>query len=82
MLGRAAAPPLMIWNPTPEFIESTNVWRFMQRLGFRDRETFLAFTRENPEIFWDEMMREMRVEWFEPYQQVLDASRGPEWTQW
>ena len=27
-------------------------------------------------------MREMRVEWFEPYRQVLDASRGPEWTQW
>ena len=27
-------------------------------------------------------MREMRVEWFTPYEHVLDASRGPEWTQW
>ncbi len=54
----------------------------MQRLGFEDRETFLRFTRENPERFWDEMMRELGVEWFEPYGQVLDASRGPEWTQW
>ena len=82
MLGRAAAPLPMIWNPTQAFIESTNVWRFMQRLGFEDREAFLRFTRENPERFWDEMMRELRVEWFEPYHQVLDASRGPEWTQW
>ena len=82
MLGRAAAPPRMIWNPTRAFIESTNVWRFMQRLGFEDREKFLRFSRENPERFWDEMMREMRVEWFEPYRQVLDASRGPEWAQW
>jgi acetyl-CoA synthetase len=72
----------MIWNPTQAFIESTNVWRFMQRLGFDDRDAFLRFSRENPERFWDEMMREMRVEWFEPYQQVLDSSRGPEWTQW
>jgi acetyl-CoA synthetase len=72
----------MIWTPTREFIESTNVWRFMQRLGFDDREAFLAFTRENPERFWDEMMRELRVEWFEPYRHVLDDSRGPEWTQW
>ena len=54
----------------------------MQRLGFDDREAFLRFSREDPERFWDEMMREMRVEWFEPYRQVLDASRGPEWTQW
>ncbi len=82
MLGRAPPPLSMIWNPTQAFIESTNVWRFMQRLGFQDREAFLRFSRENPERFWDEMMREMRVEWFEPYRQVLDASRGPEWTQW
>jgi len=72
----------MIWEPSREFIERTNVWHFMQRLGFSDREAFLHFSRENPEKFWDEIMREMRVEWFEPYHQVLDASRGPEWAQW
>jgi acetyl-CoA synthetase len=72
----------MIWEPAREFIEQTNVWRFMERLGFSDREAFLRFSREQPERFWDEIMREMRVEWFEPYTRVLDASRGPEWTQW
>lgn len=72
----------MIWEPSPEFIEETNVWRFMQRLGFADRDAFLRFSREQPERFWDELMHEMRVEWFEPYHQVMDTSRGPEWTQW
>ena len=72
----------MIWEPSREFIERTNVWRFMQRLGFPEREAFLRFSREDPERFWDELMREMAVEWFEPYRQVLDASRGPEWAQW
>jgi acetyl-CoA synthetase len=72
----------MIWEPSREFIENTNVWRFLRRLGFADSEAFLRFSRENPERFWEELLREMRVEWFEPYRQVLDASRGPEWTQW
>ena len=72
----------MIWEPSQAFIESTNVWRFMQRLGFSDREQFLLFSREQPERFWDEVMREMRVEWFEPYRKVMDASRGVEWAQW
>ncbi|HJT86536.1 MAG TPA: AMP-binding protein [Bryobacteraceae bacterium] len=72
----------MIWEPSRAFVESTNVWRFMQRLGFGEREEFLRFSREQLERFWDEMMREMRVEWFEPYRQVLDASRGPEWARW
>jgi acetyl-CoA synthetase len=72
----------MIWEPSREFIERTNVWRFMQRLGFPDREAFLRFSREDPDRFWDELLREMGVEWFEPYRQVLDLSRGPEWAQW
>jgi acetyl-CoA synthetase len=72
----------MIWEPSREFVETTNVWRFMRRLGFSDRESFLRFSRGDPERFWDETMREMRVEWFEPYTQVLNTSRGPEWARW
>jgi acetyl-CoA synthetase len=72
----------MIWEPSREFIERTNVWRFMKRLGFSDLEAFLHFSREDPVRFWDELMREMGVEWFVPYRQVLDVTRGPEWAQW
>jgi acetyl-CoA synthetase len=72
----------VIWEPSREFVENTNVWRFMRRLGLADREAFLLFSREQPERFWDEIMREMRVDWAVPYGQVMDASRGPEWTRW
>ena len=72
----------MIWEPSRDFVERTNVWRFLRRLGFSDGESFLRFSREEPERFWDELMREMRVEWFEPYRQVVDLSRGPEWARW
>ena len=72
----------MIWEPSREFVENTNVWRFLRRLGFTDRESFLRFSREEPQRFWDEILREMTVEWTEPYSQTLDLSRGPEWAQW
>jgi acetyl-CoA synthetase len=72
----------IVWKPSRDWIERTNVWRFMQRLGFHDREAFLRFSVDRPERFWDEMMREMNVDWFEPYKKTVDASRGPEWTQW
>lgn len=54
----------------------------MRRLGLGDHEAFLLFSRQQPERFWDELMREMRVDWAVPYRQVMDASRGPEWTTW
>ncbi|MBZ5724086.1 MAG: AMP-binding protein [Acidobacteriia bacterium] len=72
----------MIWEPSREFIENTNVWRFMRRLSFQDREAFLRFSRDDPDRFWDEILREMDVAWFAPYRQVVDTSRGPEWAEW
>ena len=71
----------MIWEPSPEFVRSTNVWRFMQSLGFSDREAFLRFSCNEPERFWDALMREIGVDWFTPYHTVMDLSRGPQWSQ-
>jgi acetyl-CoA synthetase len=71
-----------IWEPTPEFIETTNVWRFMQSLGFGDREQFLAWSREYGVEFWDALVRAIGVEWFMPYSGVMDDSAGPEWAKW
>jgi acetyl-CoA synthetase len=71
-----------IWEPSHEWIAQTNVWRFMQKLGFTDREAFLSYSRENPEEFWDRTVREMRIEWFRGYDRVLDTSRGVEWSEW
>src|SRR5215472_10149665 len=72
----------MIWEPSPELIKKTNVWRFLRRLGFHGRDDFLRFSREEPARFWDELMREMRVEFSQPYETVVDVSRGPEWSRW
>ncbi len=71
-----------IWEPTREFIESTNVYRFMRRLGIGTYQEFIRYSQEHLVEFWDEMVEELGIEWFEPYQQVLDVSRGVEWAQW
>ncbi|HUJ23317.1 MAG TPA: AMP-binding protein [Bryobacteraceae bacterium] len=71
-----------IWEPAPEWIGQTNVWRFMQKLGFADREDFLRYSRENLAEFWDRMVEETGIEWFRRYDRVLDVSRGVEWAEW
>ncbi len=71
-----------IWEPGRAWIEATNVQRFLRRLGLAEREEFLEFSRNEPERFWDAMVRETGIEWFEPYSKVLDDSRGPEWCRW
>jgi acetyl-CoA synthetase len=71
-----------IWRPTEEWIRAANVYRFMRRLGFDSLEQFLQFSREHNEQFWDQMVRELEIEWFQPYDRVLDSSRGVEWSRW
>src|SRR5258707_13310860 len=71
-----------IWDPSADFASRTNVYRFMQSLGYSDREEFLAFSSANPEPFWDPMVKQLGIEWFEPYQKLLDLSGGPEWSRW
>jgi acetyl-CoA synthetase len=71
-----------IWKPDQQFIARTNVFRFMQRLGIASREEFLRFSRDDSEKFYDELVKEMGIEWNEPYTKVLDTSLGVEWARW
>jgi len=71
-----------IWQPSQEWVEQTNVYRMMRRLGFARTDAFLRWSRENIEEFWAEMTRETGFHWMRPYDRVLDDSRGVEWSQW
>ncbi|MCW5983317.1 MAG: AMP-binding protein [Bryobacteraceae bacterium] len=71
-----------IWEPDAEWVARTNVHRFLTRLGFRCAEEFLRYSREKPEEFWGELEREIGIEWFAPYERVLDASGGAPWSRW
>jgi acetyl-CoA synthetase len=71
-----------VWQPDPEQIKTTNVWRYMQRLGFSDREAFLRYSVDQLEEFWGDLTVELGVEWSQPFDRVLDNSRGPEWARW
>jgi acetyl-CoA synthetase len=71
-----------IWSPPPGWVEETNVFRFMRKLGCATREEFLDFSTRELERFWDAMVKEVGIEWFRPYTQVLDTSRGVEWSRW
>jgi acetyl-CoA synthetase len=71
-----------IWEPSDHWIESTNVWQFLRRLGFHSREEFLEFSSARPAEFWARMVDQAEIEWFRPYDRVLDLSRGVEWARW
>ena len=71
-----------IWEPSPEFIERTNVRRLMRRLGLATYQDFVRYSQEHLEEFLDEIALEVGIDWYQAYDQVLDTSKGNAWARW
>src|SRR5204863_8543299 len=71
-----------VWSPTPEVLAQVNVVRLMRTLGFDDYRALQRFSQEEPERFWAAAVEDMDIEFSQPWERVVDLSRGPEWATW
>jgi len=72
----------VIWSPSPEFVEAANVTRLMRRLDCADFHELHRLSVEEPERFWPELIEDLGLEFTQPWDRVLDVSKGPEWATW
>jgi acetyl-CoA synthetase len=76
------APMEIIWRPTPEVAARARIARFMAAHGVGSLEALHRRSIEDPEWFWDAVVRDIGIEWIAPYRRVLDESRGIAWPRW
>jgi acetyl-CoA synthetase len=72
----------IVWRPSDEVVERANVTRLMRAHGIETEEGLIARSVAEIEWFWDAVVRDLDLEFFEPYGTVLDSSRGIEWATW
>lgn len=77
-----AAQAKTVWEPTAPWIAASNIARFMRTHAIADYHALLARSVHDIRWFWDAALRDLGVEWFTPYAQVLDDSRGLPWARW
>src|SRR4029077_3376764 len=76
-----AAPPI-VWRPNDELLRDSNVARFMSAEHISDFATLVRRSIDEPEWFWDAVVRFLGLPFETPYSQVLDTSAGIEWATW
>ncbi|WP_083249166.1 AMP-binding protein [Bacillus solimangrovi] len=54
----------------------------MEKLGFDDYEQFYDYSVQQTEAFWEEAVKELGIEWFHPFQNVLELDDGIKWPKW
>jgi acetyl-CoA synthetase len=72
----------VIWRPDEAVLERANVVRLMRRLGVDDYWELQRRSAEDPDWFWPAVVEDMGLEFFRPWERVVDLSRGPEWATW
>ena len=71
-----------IWEPDQATLDRANVVRLMRRHGVDDYWELVRRSQEDPEWFWPAAIEDMGLEFFAPWDSVVDLSRGPEWATW
>ncbi|MDL1898114.1 AMP-dependent synthetase [Anaerolineae bacterium CFX7] len=69
------------WRPSPAQIAQSNLYRHYTRLGFKTLAGFQDASTQDVAWFWDMMLRELDVQFYEPYAQSVDLSnvQFPQW---
>jgi acetyl-CoA synthetase len=71
-----------VWRPDPERVETANLTRLARRLGVERYEDLHRISVDDPERFWPAVVEDLGLEFSQPWDRVLDTSRGIEWSTW
>jgi acetyl-CoA synthetase len=59
-----------LYHPPKEFVENSNIKKFMDIFGIKTLDELLEKSQKNIEWWWNEAAKEL--EWFSPYEKVLE----------
>jgi acetyl-CoA synthetase len=72
----------IVWRPTPGMMEASQLQRFMAAHGIRHLSELHRRSVDDPSWFWSAVLSDLGIEFFTPYDEVIDTSRGLPWTRW
>jgi acetyl-CoA synthetase len=72
----------VVWRPSAIELERSRLMAFMREHQLPEYDALLARSVADPAWYWDAVVKHLGIEWYRPYEQVLDVSRGNAWPNW
>lgn len=72
----------IVWKPYGDYLEKSNIKRFMDKHGITDYRELIKRSTEDTLWFWGAALDDLNVEWYHPFHTLLDDSRGFPWAKW
>lgn len=72
----------VVWNPDQTWISESNLNRFMQTHGIASYDDLMRRSTDDVAWFWDAALKDLGIEFYTPYQKIVDLSRGIQFPTW
>jgi len=72
----------IVWRPTPEYLERAHLTHFMRKHGIANYDELMRRSTEDVAWFTEAVLDYLGIQFYQPYRQVVDLSRGIQWPQW
>src|ERR1700679_2499114 len=71
-----------VWKPTQEVINYSNIGRFMKQHAIAGYRELVGRSTEDIEWFWNAVIDDLGIEFYRPFDTLLDTSNGIPWSRW
>jgi acetyl-CoA synthetase len=71
-----------VWKPNDEYIKRSRLKRFMDRHGIKDFPELITKSTDDIEWFWNAVLNDLGIEFYKPYDKVVDLSEGIQFPKW
>jgi len=71
-----------VWHPPPDLIAQSNLQRFIEKHELGSYNELMRRSTTDIAWFWDAVLRDLDIQFFEPYSSVVDLTEGKPWTRW
>jgi acetyl-CoA synthetase len=75
-------PGEIVWCPSPELIQQSQLTRFMRRHGIGSLGELMSRSISDVPWFWDAVFAELGIRFSHPYSRVIDMTDGIERPRW
>jgi acetyl-CoA synthetase len=72
----------VVWYPTPAQAARSRLQQFIDKHGCRDYADLVRRSITDIRWFWDAVIGDLGIEFYAPYSEILDLSRGLAWPRW
>ncbi len=72
----------IVWRPTPDVTNHSRLKQFMDQHGIANFDELMKRSTTDLDWFWNAVLKDLDIQFYEPYSQVVDLSKGIEWPTW